>query len=163
MYPWLRYTSIYKYTKVLSMRVNGHWPILLVHSTKVIRSSRIITLGESLAGSCGSLLDDLIREWGEVHGASMKKGSKWWWAVTLGSLDELGKLPWLGCYLSHDIMLPCLWSCLSCDTTTCLVRLHCVHNIRSLDLSWSIPDLLKWLLAWLWVHFVKYFCFKLVN
>ena len=51
------------------MRVNGHWSILLMHSTKVISSSRTIILGESLveergipwgisAGSCGGLLDD---------------------------------------------------------------------------------------------------------
>jgi hypothetical protein len=66
MYPWLCFGSIYKYSKVISMRVNGHWPILLMHSTKVISSSRTITLGESLveargipwgipAGSCGSV------------------------------------------------------------------------------------------------------------
>ena len=73
MYPWLCFGSIYKYSKVILMRVNGHWPILLMHSTKVISSSRTIILGESLveargipwgisAGSCGGLLDDLIEK-----------------------------------------------------------------------------------------------------
>jgi hypothetical protein len=59
------------------MRVNGHWPILLVRSTKVIKSLGSISLGILWgfpARSCESLLDDLIREGGEAYGASMKEG-----------------------------------------------------------------------------------------
>jgi len=70
MYPWLCFGSIYKYSKVILTRVNGHWPILLMHRTKVISSSRTITLGFPgrskgiswgiSARSCGGLLGDLI-------------------------------------------------------------------------------------------------------